>query len=202
MSGAWRSQPRTVEAGTPSSLPIRPQPAPASAAAAAVPMTTMPSARLGAHHDGSRTRVRFKDRQRARCGHYLRARAAQQPDHPLPGAAPLLQLARQPQDGQASSLPARSAGRGGSIGAQQHARPSRSRGSDDPRRGARPPGVTRVAASPLPPRRPLRTAERPGKRHRDHLQSIRSCYDQHRASAVPPDAHGAVAHVNGHRPLY
>jgi hypothetical protein len=60
-----RSQPRTVAAGTPSPAPIRPQPAPASPISAAVPMTSIASARPGAHHGSSRTWVRLHEPQRA-----------------------------------------------------------------------------------------------------------------------------------------
>jgi len=52
-----RSHPRTVPGGTPSAAAIGRWPAPAIAAPAAVPMTSMPSARRGAHQDGSKMRA-------------------------------------------------------------------------------------------------------------------------------------------------
>ena len=103
-----RSQPRTVPGGTPRSAPIRAWPAPPSAAASAVPITSIASARRGVHHDGSTMCVRPQDRQRARSG---RSRAVAPAGNRMTRSRPCPHRFSRPvpQDGQASSPPARSA---------------------------------------------------------------------------------------------
>ena len=68
----------------------------------------MPSARRGAHHDGSRRCVRRQEPQRARCG---RSRAVAPPSSRITRSrpCPYRRSLPVPHDGQASSPPARSA---------------------------------------------------------------------------------------------
>jgi hypothetical protein len=68
-SRRWRSQPRTVAAGTPSSAPRRAVPLPCRTDAADVrAITPTGSARLGADHAGSRMCVAPHERHRPRRG--------------------------------------------------------------------------------------------------------------------------------------
>ena len=89
------------------------------------PITSIASARLGAHRDGSSTWVRRHEPQRARCGAAAPSRRpASGP--PAPGGIPTASAAG--TAGRAGQHPARQVrGRGGGIGAQKHGRPSRSR---------------------------------------------------------------------------
>ena len=129
-----RSQPRTVPAGTSRSAPIRPEPTPSSAATRTVPITSIASARRGAHQDGGTMWVRRQERQPARPAAAAQS-PAQQPDQrflPYP-TGPADQSRRK---GQASRPPARSAGDGIGIGIEQHGRP-RCPGPGTAPRGAR-----------------------------------------------------------------
>ena len=85
----------------------RRQAGPAIARPAAAPMTSMPSARRGAHQDGSRTHVRWQDRQRARRG---RSRATRPPCSRTARSRPYPHRASGPSwhDGHASVPAARS----------------------------------------------------------------------------------------------
>ena len=87
-------------------------------------------------------------------------------------------------------------GGGCGIGAQQHGRPSRSRRPRCPgQRTARQGELVLQPARPggVPQPRPPRDVS---KRHSEHRRESRHRLGQHEL----PDAHGVVAHENGHRP--
>ena len=115
------AQPRTVAAGTPSAAATARWPRPAIARPAAAPMTSMPSARRGAHQAAARyARPVRQDRHRARRGRPPRPPARRAAGPPVPariptGPAGLARRARQRPGRQVS-------GRGTGIQAQQHGR--------------------------------------------------------------------------------
>ena len=120
-----------------------------------------------------------------------RGRAARQPDDPFP-ACPHLASRPVPQDGQASSPPARSAAasaHSSTAGLPDH-------DGHDARGRAPRPGGARVAACPARRRPATQTAPDVSKRHSEHRRESRHRLSQHEL----PDARGVVAHENGHRP--
>ena len=147
-------------------------------------MTSIASAGLGEHHDGSSTWVRLDEPQRARCG---RSRAVAPPSRRTARSRPYPHRFSRP-----AGRPGRPASRPpGPRTRRRHRRTAARKAfqvttATMPRPGPRPPGAARVAACPLRPRPEPRTPHPPGN---DIMTTTRPrpwSRDQHRAARCSP----------------
>ena len=135
-----------------------------------------------------------QDRQRARSG---RSRTVAPPSSRITRSRPCPHRASLPvlHDGQASRPPARSA-EAAAASAHNSTASLPDHDGDDARPGHRAPEGAGVAACPARRRPATQTGPDVSKRHSELRRESRHRLSQHEL----PDAHGVVAHENGHQP--